>query len=85
MIVLSVSHVKKAFGTETVLRDVSLTLAQRERMGLVGVNGSGKTTLLKILAGQLSADEGAVCHAKGHGGRLSGAKLCAPGGQHGAG
>ncbi len=65
MIVLSVSHVKKAFGTETVLRDVSLTLAQRERMGLVGVNGSGKTTLLKILAGQLGADEGAVSMQKG--------------------
>lgn len=65
MIVLSVSHVKKSFGTQTVLKDVSLTLAQRERMGLVGVNGSGKTTLLRILAGQLSADEGAIAMQKG--------------------
>jgi ATP-binding cassette subfamily F protein 3 len=65
VIVLSVSHVKKSFGTESVLKDVSLTLAQRERMGLVGVNGSGKTTLLRILAGQLNADEGAVAMQKG--------------------
>ncbi|MHC1786010.1 MAG: ribosomal protection-like ABC-F family protein [Christensenellales bacterium] len=64
MIVLTVSHVKKAFGTEQVLRDISLTLAQRERLGLVGVNGSGKTTLLKILAGQLHADEGAIAMQK---------------------
>lgn len=65
MILLNVSHLQKAFGTETVLRDVSLCLKQGERLGLVGVNGCGKTTLLRILAGQLSADEGQIAQQKG--------------------
>ncbi|NCB36438.1 MAG: ATP-binding cassette domain-containing protein, partial [Clostridia bacterium] len=51
MIVLTVTNLKKSFGVEEVLEDINLSLAQGERMGLVGVNGSGKTTLLRILSG----------------------------------
>lgn len=65
MILLNVSHLQKAFGTDQVLKDVSLCLKQGERLGLVGVNGSGKTTLLRILAGQLQADEGQIAAQKG--------------------
>ena len=65
MIVLTVAHLKKSFGVEVVLKDVSLTLHQGERLGLVGVNGSGKTTLLRILSGRLAADEGQVAMQKG--------------------
>lgn len=65
MIVLTVANLRKAFGVETVLEDISLSLAQGERMGLVGVNGSGKTTLLRILSGQLSADEGSISIQRG--------------------
>lgn len=42
------------------LRDVDLTLAEGEIMGLVGVNGAGKTTLLRILMGLASPDAGRV-------------------------
>ncbi|HOQ63941.1 MAG TPA: ATP-binding cassette domain-containing protein, partial [Clostridia bacterium] len=56
MILLDVAHVAKSFGTDKVLKDVSLRVQNGERIGLVGVNGSGKTTLLRILSGELKAD-----------------------------
>ncbi|HSK67928.1 MAG TPA: ATP-binding cassette domain-containing protein, partial [Candidatus Limnocylindria bacterium] len=65
MLILTLRHVAKAFGTDTVLRDVSLALNQGERLGLVGVNGSGKTTLLRILAGEMPPDEGDVSMQRG--------------------
>ena len=42
MIVLSAQNVAKSFGVNEVLRDVSFTLQQGDRLGLVGVNGCGK-------------------------------------------
>ncbi|MBR5108660.1 MAG: ABC-F family ATP-binding cassette domain-containing protein [Clostridia bacterium] len=48
-----------------MLKDVSLTLQDRQRMGLVGVNGCGKTTLLNILAGREHADGGSISVMKG--------------------
>ncbi len=48
-----------------LLKDVSLTLRQGERIGLVGRNGSGKTTLLKILSGDLQASDGKVIRSPG--------------------
>ena len=65
MIILSVQEVKKSFGTHEVLKKVSFTLQDGERMGLVGVNGCGKSTLLKIIAGEETADEGPVSLQKG--------------------
>ena len=65
MIILALQEVKKSFGTNEVLKSVSFTLQEGERMGLVGVNGSGKSTLMKIIAGQETADSGAVNMQKG--------------------
>ncbi len=65
MIILTVQNLHKAFGGNVVLKDVSFTLQDRQRMGLVGVNGCGKTTLLNILAGREEADGGSVSLAKG--------------------
>jgi len=50
----------KAFGSTTVLRGVSLDIADREFMTLVGPSGCGKSTLLRIIAGLESQDEGEV-------------------------
>ena len=52
MIILSAQHIAKSFGVNAVLRDVSLTVQQGDRIGLVGVNGCGKSTLLRILTEQ---------------------------------
>ena len=65
MIILALQDVTKSFGTHEVLKSVSFTLQEGERMGLVGVNGSGKSTLMKIIAGQETADSGAVNMQKG--------------------
>ena len=65
MIILALQDVKKSFGTHEVLKSVSFTLQDGERMGLVGVNGSGKSTMMKIIAGQETADGGSVNMQKG--------------------
>lgn len=58
--VLEADHLCVSFGTQDVLKDVSLKLYEGEIMGLVGENGSGKTTLLRVLAGQSQPDTGFV-------------------------
>ena len=65
MIILALQDVRKSFGTHEVLKSVSFTLQEGERMGMVGVNGSGKSTLMKIIAGLESADSGSVNMQKG--------------------
>ncbi len=65
MIILALQDVKKSFGTHEVLKSVSFTLQEGERMGMVGVNGSGKSTLMKIIAGLETADSGSVNMQKG--------------------
>ena len=65
MIILALQEIRKSFGTHEVLKGVSFTLQEQERMGLVGVNGCGKSTLMKIIAGEESADSGSVNIQKG--------------------
>ncbi len=65
MIILEVRAVRKAYGGNEVLRNVTMTLQDGQRMGLVGVNGCGKTTLLRILSGREEQDEGTVSLQKG--------------------
>ena len=65
MIILSVQNVAKSFGINAVLRDVSLTIQQGERIGLVGVNGCGKSTLMRIIAGLDAQDSGEIALVRG--------------------
>ena len=65
MILMTVQGVSKSFGMNCVLKDVSLTLRQGARMGLIGVNGSGKSTLFRLIAGQMEPDEGAISLMRG--------------------
>jgi len=57
---LQARHIKKSFGRETVLDDLSLDLNQRETLSVLGPSGCGKTTLLKILAGLEASDSGTI-------------------------
>jgi ATP-binding cassette subfamily F protein 3 len=56
--VLTLSHVSKTYGANTVYGDLSFTLYAGDRVALVGPNGAGKTTLLKMLAGVLPFERG---------------------------
>lgn len=57
---LTVHQVSKSFGIQQILNEVSFTINQGQRIGLIGSNGSGKTTLLRILAGLDKPDRGIV-------------------------
>ena len=65
MIILSAQHIAKSFGVNAMLRDVSLTVQQGDRIGLVGVNGCGKSTLMRILAGLDAQDGGEISLVRG--------------------
>ncbi len=56
---LTTQSISKAYGRE-LFSGVSISLADGERVGMIGPNGSGKTTLLKILAGMEHPDDGEV-------------------------
>ena len=57
---LNIEHVGKDYGKGAVLDDVSLGVAEGERIGIVGRNGGGKSTLMRIMAGRETADSGRV-------------------------
>ncbi len=65
MIAISTQGLGKSFGIHDVLKNITVTIQQGERIGIVGVNGCGKTTLMNILAGQLVWDTGTLSMAKG--------------------
>lgn len=58
--ILSLNNIQKAFGTDIILENVSLTAEANDKIGIVGVNGAGKSTLFKIITGELSLDSGSV-------------------------
>jgi branched-chain amino acid transport system ATP-binding protein len=57
---LQVKAVSKHFGGFTALSDVSLSIVQGERFGLIGPNGSGKTTLINCVSGLLRNETGSI-------------------------
>jgi ATP-binding cassette subfamily F protein uup len=57
-ILLSASALGKSFGARPLFENLSVSIAEGERTGLIGPNGSGKTTLLEILAGRETPDAG---------------------------
>lgn len=48
------------FAGRTILRDVSLRIAEQDRVGLIGRNGSGKSTLLGLISGRIEPDSGTI-------------------------
>jgi ATP-binding cassette subfamily F protein uup len=57
-ILLSGAAVTKSFGARPLFENLSVSISEGERTGLIGPNGSGKTTLLEILAGREEPDSG---------------------------
>ena len=63
--ILACQNINKAFGTDSILRDASFHIEDREKAAVVGINGAGKSTLLKIIIGEMEPDSGEVVLAKG--------------------
>lgn len=57
---IRIEHIHKSFDGEAVLKDINLTINQGEFFSILGPSGCGKTTLLRMIAGFISADEGAI-------------------------
>lgn len=55
---ITLENITKYHNEKCILKNISLTLEEKEKVALVGLNGAGKSTLLKILAGVESYDEG---------------------------
>jgi ATP-binding cassette subfamily F protein uup len=63
-LLLNAQSVSKSFGATMLFREVSFTVNEGDRIGLIGPNGSGKSTLLKMLAGEIDPDSGQVTPRK---------------------
>ncbi|MDO9578474.1 MAG: ABC-F family ATP-binding cassette domain-containing protein [Candidatus Cloacimonadales bacterium] len=64
MSIISLSNISHNFGDDDIFKNISFTLEDNSRIGLVGRNGSGKTTLFKIIIERILPKEGFVHVAK---------------------
>ncbi|MDC0703223.1 MULTISPECIES: ABC-F family ATP-binding cassette domain-containing protein [Priestia] len=64
MKMLTVENLTKTYGEKELFHQLTFTITENERIGLIGVNGTGKSTLLKIIAGLELGDEGDIVHTK---------------------
>jgi len=60
MILLNAEHIRKNYTEKPLLEDISVSIEDTDKIGLIGVNGSGKSTLLKIIAGVLEPEGGEI-------------------------
>jgi branched-chain amino acid transport system ATP-binding protein len=60
MSLLEIRNITKAFGSNTAVDDVSLTIQRGEFLGLIGSNGAGKTTLVNLISGFFPTDHGSL-------------------------
>ncbi len=64
MSILTATKISKSYGVEQILEDISFSLNESERIGIVGINGAGKSTLFRIIAGEIPADSGELFFAR---------------------
>ncbi len=64
MPILSLTNIKKSYIDEETIRDASLIVKERDKIGLIGINGSGKSTLFNIITENLSYDDGEIFRKK---------------------
>ncbi len=64
-LLLNTQAISKSYGATALFRNISLSINEGDRLGLIGPNGSGKSTLLEILAQRREPDSGEVVMRKG--------------------
>ena len=62
--IVNAQDISKSFGANPLFQNISFTVSEGDRIGLIGPNGSGKSTLLRILAGDVSPDSGEIAVRK---------------------
>ena len=60
MIVLSCKNICKSYGINTILKDITFSINEGDKVGIIGSNGEGKTTLFKILSKEIAQDDGEI-------------------------
>ncbi|MBY6038141.1 ABC-F family ATP-binding cassette domain-containing protein [Fictibacillus nanhaiensis] len=63
MSIIQVEKLYKTYGEKTLFDEISFSISEKQRIGLIGPNGTGKSSLLKALAGLESAEKGTILHA----------------------
>lgn len=71
MAVLDVQNLTLSFGADMLFKDVSFSIKDKEKVGLIGCNGAGKTSLFKLIIGEYTADSG-NCFV----GKMSNSAIC---------
>ncbi|MFP3123041.1 ABC-F family ATP-binding cassette domain-containing protein [Ectobacillus funiculus] len=66
MKMLTIEHLSKTYGEKPLFQDLSFSVTEGQRIGVIGINGTGKSTLLKIIAGVEQADAGEITHTRGY-------------------
>lgn len=66
MKMLTIENLSKSYGEKPLFQDLSFSVTEGKRIGIIGVNGTGKSTLLKIIAGVEQADGGEISHTRGY-------------------
>ena len=61
---ISMNNISMRFGAKVLFDEVTLRVAGKDRVSLVGSNGAGKSTMLKVIAGLIKPDEGEVAVSK---------------------
>ncbi len=60
MIILSCKDICKSYGIRDVLKDITFSINEGDKVGIIGANGEGKSTLFKIIAKEISQDSGEI-------------------------
>ena len=65
MTLLSVSNVGISFGSTELFKNITFTVGEGERWGIIGRNGAGKTSIFKVITGEMQPNAGSVARKPG--------------------
>ncbi len=65
MNIISAENLSKSYGERNLLDNISFTVEDYDKIGLIGINGIGKSTLLNLISGQDGSDSGAIRSSRG--------------------
>ncbi len=75
MAILQVNELYKGFAGEPLLKDITFSIDEKDRIGLIGLNGAGKTTLIRMLLGREEHDPSPVTNKRGTISKKGGLKM----------